>query len=224
MKFPTMFSPIRIGSVTVPNRFVVPPMCSNLANPDGTLSDRSLAYYQARARGGFGLITLESTVVCREAKGGPRKACLFSDHSVESFRRVADACHTYGAKVSIQLQHAGPEGSSVLTGAPLKAASAVPAAQGREIPEAVSAEELYHIIECYGDAARRAQQAGIDMVEVHCAHGYLVSTFLSQRTNHRTDEFGGTNGAGAGGMEKGSLSESLRQRALWPEIRPTSTR
>ena len=191
MKFPTMFSPIRIGAVTVPNRFVVPPMSNNLANPDGALSDRSLAYYQARAKGGFGLITLESTVVCREAKGGPRKACLFSDHSVESFRRVADACHAYGAKVSLQLQHAGPEGSSVLTGAPLKAASAVPAAQGREIPEAVSAEELYHIIECYGDAARRAQLAGIDMVEVHCAHGYLVSTFLSQRTNHRTDEFGG---------------------------------
>ena len=153
MKFPTMFSPIRIGAVTVPNRFVVPPMCSNLANPDGTLSDRSLAYYQARARGGFGLITIESTVVCREAKGGPRKACLFSDHSVESFRRVADACHAYGAKVSVQLQHAGPEGSSALTGVPLKAASAVPAAQGREIPEAVSAGELYYIIECYGDAA-----------------------------------------------------------------------
>ena len=191
MKFPTMFSPIRIGTVTVPNRFVVPPMGNNFANTDGTLSDRSLAYYQARAKGGFGLITIESTVVYKEAKGGPRKPCLFSDESVESFRRVADACHAYGAKVSIQLQHAGPEGNSALTGYPLKAASAVPAAQGREIPEAVSNEEIYRIIECYGDAARRAQEAGIDMVEVHCAHGYLVSTFISQRTNHRTDEFGG---------------------------------
>ena len=191
MKFPTMFSPIRIGTVTVPNRFVVPPMGNNFANTDGTLSDRSLAYYQARAKGGFGLITIESTVVYQEAKGGPRKPCLFSDESVESFRAVADACHAYGAKVSIQLQHAGPEGNSALTGYPLKAASAVPAAQGREIPEAVSNEEIYRIIECYGDAARRAQKAGIDMVEVHCAHGYLVSTFISQRTNHRTDEFGG---------------------------------
>lgn len=104
---------------------------------------------------------------------------------------MASACHAYGAKVSIQLQHAGPEGSSALTGYPLKAASAIPAAVGRETPEAVSKEELYRIIECYGDAARRAQQAGIDMVEVHCAHGYLVSTFISQRTNNRTDEFGG---------------------------------
>ena len=191
MKFPNMFSPVRIGTVTVPNRFVVPPMGNNFANTDGSLSDRSLAYYQARAKGGFGLITIESTVVYQEAKGGPRKPCLFSDDTVESFRRVADACHAYGAKVSIQLQHAGPEGNSALTGYPLKAASAMPAACGREVPEAVSNEELYRIIECYGDAARRAQQAGIDMVEVHCAHGYLVSTFISQRTNHRTDEFGG---------------------------------
>ena len=191
MKFPTMFSPVQIGTVTVPNRFVVPPMGNNLANTDGTLSDRSLSYYQARAKGGFGLITIESTVVYREAKGGPRKPCLFSDDTVESFRRVADACHAYGAKVSIQLQHAGPEWNSALTGYPLKAASAMPASAGREIPEAVSNEEVYRIIECYGDAARRAQQAGIDMVEVHCAHGYLVSTFISQRTNNRTDEFGG---------------------------------
>lgn len=191
MKFPTMFSPIQIGTVTVPNRFVVPPMGNNFANTDGSLSDRSRDYYAARAKGGFGLITIESTVVYQEAKGGPRKPCLFSDDTVESFRQVADACHAYGAKVSIQLQHAGPEGNSALTGYPLKAASAVPAAQGREIPEAVSNEEIYRIIECYGDAARRAQQAGIDMVEVHCAHGYLVSTFISQRTNHRTDEFGG---------------------------------
>ena len=191
MKFPTMFSPVQIGTVTVPNRFVVPPMGNNLANTDGTLSDRSLSYYQARAKGGFGLITIESTVVYREAKGGPRKPCLFSDDTVDSFRRVADACHAYGAKVSIQLQHAGPEGNSALTGYPLKAASAMPASAGREIPEAVSNKEVYRIIECYGDAARRAQQAGIDMVEVHCAHGYLVSTFISQRTNNRTDEFGG---------------------------------
>lgn len=191
MKFPNMFSPVNIGSVTVPNRFVVPPMGNNLANTDGSLSIRSEEYYRARAKGGFGLITIESTVVYKEAKGGPRKPCLFTDESIESFRRVADACHKEGAKVSIQLQHAGPEGSSAITGYPLKAASAMPAALGREVPLAASTEEVYRIIECYGDAARRAQQAGIDMVEVHCAHGYFVSTFISERTNHRTDEFGG---------------------------------
>ena len=189
--FPNMFSPINIGTVTVPNRFVVPPMGNNFANTDGSMSDRSAAYYEARAKGGFGLITIESTVVYKEAKGGPRKPCLFSDEVVPSFKRVADACHAYGAKVSIQLQHAGPEGNSKLTGYPLKAASAIAPSAGREIPEAMPTEEVYRLIECYGDAARRAQLAGIDMVEVHCAHGYLVSTFISARTNKRTDEFGG---------------------------------
>lgn len=189
--FPNMFSPINIGTVTVPNRFVVPPMGNNFANTDGSMSERSVAYYEARAKGGFGLITIESTVVYKEAKGGPRKPCLFSDEVVPSFKRVADACHAYGAKVSIQLQHAGPEGNSKLTGYPLKAASAIAPSAGREIPEAMPTEEVYRLIECYGDAARRAQLAGIDMVEVHCAHGYLVSTFISARTNKRTDEFGG---------------------------------
>ena len=190
-RFPTMFSPIKIGTVTVPNRFVVPPMGNNFANTDGSMSDRSAAYYEARAKGGFGLITLESTVVYKEAKGGPRKPCLFDDAVIPSFKAVADRCHAYGAKVSIQLQHAGPEGNSKLTGYPLKAASAIAPSAGREIPEAMPTEEVYKLIECYGDAARRAQLAGIDMVEVHCAHGYLVSTFISARTNKRTDEFGG---------------------------------
>ena len=189
--FPNMFTPIQIGTVTVPNRFVVPPMGNNFANTDGSMSDRSAAYYEARAKGGFGLITIESTVVYKEAKGGPRKPCLFSDEVIPSFKAVADRCHAYGAKVSIQLQHAGPEGNSKLTGYPLKAASAIAPSAGREIPEAMPTEEVYRLIECYGDAARRAQLAGIDMVEVHCAHGYLVSTFISARTNKRTDEFGG---------------------------------
>lgn len=191
MKFKAMFQPINIGSVTVPNRFVVPPMGNNYANTDGTMSDRSAAYYAARAKGGFGLITIESTVVYKEAKGGPRKPCLFSDDVIPSFKKVADAIHANGAVASIQLQHAGPEGDSALTGYPLKAASAIAPSNGREVPVAISKEEIYKLIEAYGDAAARAQKAGIDMVEVHCAHGYLVSTFISSRTNNRTDEFGG---------------------------------
>ena len=191
MKFPTMFSPIQIGTVTVPNRFVVPPMGNNFANTGGSLSERSAAYYEARAKGGFGLITIESTVVYSEAKGGPRKPCLFTDDTVDSFREVAERCHRYGAKVNIQLQHAGPEGNSKLTGYPLKAASAMASHCGGEIPVAMPTDEVYRLIEAYGDAAARAQRAGIDMVEVHCAHGYLVSTFISARTNKRTDEFGG---------------------------------
>ncbi|EAC3039840.1 FAD-dependent oxidoreductase [Listeria monocytogenes] len=191
MKFNSMFSPIDIGPMKVPNRFVVSPMCNNYANTDGTLSDTSLAYYKERALGGFGLITFEATVVDVRAKGGANKACLYSDHQISSFKRVIDVCHDAGAKISVQLQHAGPEGNSKVSGYPLRAASAIASAAGRNTPEAISREELYELIELYGEAALRAKKAGADAVEVHCAHGYLVSSFLSARTNKRVDEFGG---------------------------------
>lgn len=186
-----MFTPIKIGPMTVPNRFVVPPMGNNFANTDGTMSDNSLAYYRERAIGGFGLITFEATVVDKKAKGGPRKPCLFDDSTIDSFKRVIDACHEAGAKISIQLQHAGPEGNAAVAGHPIKAASAIPSSFGRNTPVAISKEEIYELIELYGDAAVRAQKAGADAVEVHCAHGYLVNSFLSPRTNKRVDEFGG---------------------------------
>lgn len=192
LKFNSMFSPIQIGPMTVANRFMVSPMCNNFANPDGTMSETSLAYYRERALGGFGLITLEATVVDKRAKGGARKACLYDDYQIESFRKVIEACHDGGAKVSVQLQHAGPEGNSKASGYPLRAASAIPAAQGRPTPISITTEEIYELIEFYGDAALRAKKAGADAVEVHCAHGYLINSFLSPRTNKRVDEFGGS--------------------------------
>lgn len=192
MKFKKMFEEIQIGPMTVKNRFVVPPMGNNYANTDGTLSDQSLAYYTERAKGEFGLITIEATVVHEGAKGGPRKPCLYDDSTIESFRRVADSCHKYGAKVSVQLQNAGPEGNSKNAGAPIKAASPIASVYGKEVPEEVTTEEVYELVKGYGLAAERAMKAGLDAVEVHMAHGYLVNTFLSPRTNKRTDEFGGS--------------------------------
>ena len=104
MKFKHMFSPIQIGPMTVKNRFVVPPMGNNFAKTDGTWSDESVAYYAERAKGQFGLITIEATVVHKGAKGGPRKPCLYDDNSIESLKKITDACHAEGAKISIQLQ------------------------------------------------------------------------------------------------------------------------
>lgn len=191
MKFNSMFSPIKIGPMTVPNRFVVSPMCNNFANTDGSLSETSLAYYRERAIGGFGLITIEATVVDKKAKGGFRKSCLFEDNTIDALKKVVDALHSEGSKVSVQLQHAGPEGSTKVTGLPLRAATALHASCGRETPISISTTEIYELIEMYGDAAFRAQKAGADAVEVHCAHGYLLNSFLSPRTNKRVDEFGG---------------------------------
>lgn len=191
MKFKSMFKPIKIGPMTVSNRFVVSPMCNNFANTDGSLSEASLGYYVERALGGFGLITLEATVIDKRAKGGKNKACLFDDSTIESYKRVIDACHEAGAKISIQFQHAGPEGNAKAAGYPLRSASSIPTASGKDTPITISTEEIYQLIEMYGDAAVRAKKAGADAVEIHCAHGYLVSSFLSPRTNKRVDEFGG---------------------------------
>ena len=191
MKFNAMFQPIEIGPMTVKNRFVVPPMGNNFANTDGSLSEKSKNYYAARAKGGFGLITIESSVVYYKSKGGPRKPCLFDDSVIDSFKNVIDACHAEGAKVSVQLQHAGPDVNQKIAGYPLVAASPIPSKDGHPTPVILTTEEIYDIIEAYGDAAVRAMKAGIDAVELHCAHGYLVSTFISPRTNKRVDEFGG---------------------------------
>lgn len=186
-----MFTPIQIGSVEIKNRFVVPPMGNNFANGDGTLSERSLGYYAARAKGGFGLITVEATVVDKTAKGGPKKPCLYEDSVIDSFQKVADAVHAEGGKISVQLQHAGAEGNAKAAGYPIKAPSPIASHVGKDIPKEITREEIYALIEKYGDAAVRAKKAGFDSVEVHMAHGYLVSSFISQRTNKRVDEFGG---------------------------------
>lgn len=192
MQFNAIFQPIKIGPVEVKNRFVVPPMGNNFSDTNGCLSDQSLAYYEARAKGGFGLITIEATVVHNGAKGGPRKPCLYDDSTIDSFERVVEACHAHGAKVSVQLQNAGPEGHSQFAGAPIKAASAIPTKNGKETPQELSTEEVYLLAEGYGSAAERAMKAGADVVEIHMAHGYLVNSFISQRTNKRVDEFGGS--------------------------------
>ena len=191
MRFKTMFSPIQIGPMTVKNRFVVPPMGNNFANPDGTWSDQSVAYYAERAKGQFGLITIEATVVHHGAKGGPKKPCLYDDRSIESLKKITEACHAEGAKVSIQLQKAGPEGNAKNAGAPIEAASAIPSVYGKDTPVEVPTEKVYELVKGYGDAAERAMKAGADAVEIHMAHGYLVNSFISPRTNKRVDEFGG---------------------------------
>ena len=191
MKFENMFKPIQIGPMTVKNRFVVPPMGNNFANADGCWSDQSVAYYAERAKGQFGLVTIEATVVHKGAKGGPRKPCLYDESSIASLKKITDACHAKGAKVSIQLQNAGPEGNAKNAGAPIQAATAIPSTVGRDTPEEVPTAQVYELVEGYAEAARRAMEGGADAVEIHMAHGYLVSSFMSPRTNKRVDEFGG---------------------------------
>lgn len=186
-----MFEPIQIGSMRVNNRFVVPPMSNNFAIASGELSERSMYYYRERAKGGFGLITVEATVIDPTAKGGPRKHCLYDDSQIGALKKVVDECHTYGSKVMVQLQQAGPEGSAKAAGYPLKSASRIQASFSKDIPLEMTTKQIHELVELYGDAALRAKKAGVDAVEVHMAHGYLVSSFISPQTNKRVDEFGG---------------------------------
>lgn len=189
--FDNLFKPIQIGPITINNRFVMPPMSNNFALSTGELSERSLYYYQERAKGGFGLITIEATVIDPSSKGGPRKHCLFNDSQIPALKKVCDACHRYGAKVMIQLQQAGPEGSAKAAGYPLKSASRIQASWSKDMPLEMTTKQIYELIELYGDAAIRAQTAGVDAIEIHMAHGYLISSFISPQTNKRVDEFGG---------------------------------
>lgn len=187
-----MFEPIQIGPMTVKNRFVVPPMGNNFANTDGTWSNQSVAYYTERAKGQFGLITIEATVVHEGAKGGPRKPCLYIEESKESLAKICENAHAEGSCISIQLQNAGPDGNAKNAGRPIQAASAIKNAYGKDIPEAIPTAQVYELAKGYGVAAKRAMEAGVDAVEIHMAHGYLVNSFMSPRTNKRVDEFGGS--------------------------------
>ena len=181
MKFNAMFQPIEIGPMTVKNRFVVPPMGNNFANTDGTMSEQSAAYYKERAKGGFGLITIEATVVHKGAKGGPRKPCLYDDSTIESFRKVIDGCHAEGAKVSIQLQNAGPEGNAKNAGAPIKAASSICTQCGRDIPQTLTKEEIYHLVDGYADAPWQIDSDEVIVLHVLAVHPYYRGKGLARR-------------------------------------------
>ncbi|NLL46768.1 MAG: FAD-dependent oxidoreductase [Clostridiales bacterium] len=192
MDFKVLFSPIRIGNMEVPNRFVVPPMGTNLGNPDGTISQEMIDYWEARAKGGWGLIIVEVTAVDPLGKAIPFQPCLFDDSFIPSFKKLADTVHRYGTKIAVQLHHAGRQTSSQIMGEQPVAPSPVPCLVSKEMPRELSTGEVYEMIEKFGDAALRARKAGLDAIEVHGAHGYLIGQFMSPHSNKRVDEFGGS--------------------------------
>lgn len=192
MQFKHLFSPIKIGSVEVPNRFVMPPMGSNHGKNDGSLSQESINYYVERAKGGFGLITIEVTAVNPLGKAIPNQPGLWCDEQIADYKRMIDECHKYGSKVSVQLHHCGRETTpDKIGGHAPRAITSEPCPMYRALPHELTVEEIYELIEDFGDAARRARLAGADFVEIHGAHSYLIAQFTSETSNHRTDEFGG---------------------------------
>ncbi len=191
--FPRLFAPGRIGRLELRNRILMAPMEKNLATAAGAVTQRYIDYVEARAAGGAALILLESMYVHPAGRNHLYQLGIHDDALVPGYRRLVEACHRHGALVGAELELAGRETSSAVTGTQPVAPSPVPCTTlaGGEMPRALSVREIAAIVGEFAEAARRAVAAGFDMIEIHGAHGYLVGQFLSPYANKRKDEYGG---------------------------------
>ncbi|MDI3327620.1 MAG: NADH:flavin oxidoreductase/NADH oxidase [Alicyclobacillaceae bacterium] len=185
---PTLFDPFTFKNLTLRNRIVMPPMCQySVWAKDGKPNDWHFVHYTSRAIGGAGLIIIEMTDVEPDGRITDYDLGLWSDDHIPAFRRIVDSCHTYGSKVAIQIGHAGRKAQD----APVPVApSPVPFAEGFKTPRELTTEEVRAMVAKFEAAFRRAVAAGVDAVEIHGAHGYLIHQFHSPLTNRRTDAYG----------------------------------
>lgn len=190
--FKHIFSPLKVRGMVIPNRVAMMPMGSDLAGHTGELSDEHIKYYEQRARGGTGLIIVENVCVkYPEGSNGTTQLRIDQDCYIPRLWNLTEACHRHGSMIGVQINHAGASAMSSRIGIQPVSASTLPSKPGGEAPRPLSKEELESIAKDYGAAARRAVNAGFDMVEIHAGHSYLISQFLSPTMNDRTDEFGG---------------------------------
>ncbi|MFF4572741.1 bifunctional salicylyl-CoA 5-hydroxylase/oxidoreductase [Streptomyces sp. NPDC001410] len=229
---PPMFTPFRLRGLTLRNRVVVSPMDMYSA-VDGVPGDFHLVHLGARALGGAGLVMTEMVCVSEEGRITPGCTGLYTGRQAEAWKRITDFVHAQapGTAIGVQLGHSGRKGSTKLMWEgmdepltdgnwPLTAASPLPYKPGSQTPRELTRAQLTDIREQFAASAWRAARAGFDLLELHCAHGYLLSGFLSPLTNRRTDAYGG------------SLEKRLRfplevfdaVRAVWPEEKPLTVR
>ncbi|MEH7223637.1 NADH-dependent flavin oxidoreductase [Bacillus sp. JJ1566] len=188
----TYFTPFRFDNgVELRNRFVMAPMTTYSGNPDDTVSDEELAYYEERSYG-VGAVITACTYVIASGKGFPGQFAAHTDAYIESLRKVAQAIHKGGAKAILQIYHGGRKSPRELVpNHDVVSASDTIAADG-ELARALTVEEIREIVKAFGETTRRAIEAGFDGVEIHGANTYLLQQFFSGFTNKRTDEYGGT--------------------------------
>jgi anthraniloyl-CoA monooxygenase len=227
---PPMLTPYRVRGLTLKNRVIVSPMAMYSAT-DGLIDDFHLAHLGARALGGAGLVFAEMTCVSPDARITPGCLGLWSDEQEAQWKRLVDLIHGAGAKAGIQLGHAGRKGSTKVAwegidqplgtdGWELISASAVSYLPIGLIPKAMNRDDMDRVRDDFIAATRRAAAAGCDWLELHCAHGYLLSSFLSPLTNWRNDEYGGERLNRA----RYPLEVFRAMRAAWPADRPMSVR
>ncbi len=187
--------PLKVKSLQLKNRIVMPPMATRMAGSDGSVTAGAVRYYRDRAQGGFpGLIIVEHSYVNRQGRTNPAQLGLDRDEMVPGYRKLVEAIHEEGVPVVAQINHGGSYTTSEVTGQELVSASAVihpqMAARNGEVPRPLTEEEISGLVRDYAAAAARAKEAGCDGVEIHSAHGYLLNQFYSPLTNRRTDEYG----------------------------------
>ncbi|GAQ86826.1 NADH:flavin oxidoreductase or 12-oxophytodienoate reductase [Klebsormidium nitens] len=227
---PPLFHPLKIRGVTLHNRIVVSPMCMYSAD-DGMLTEFHFAHHAQFALRGPGAIFIEATAVTPEGRISPQDAGIWDDKHIAPIRRIADLVHSQKIPLGIQLAHAGRKAS---TSQPWRgyyrvtpedggwsdeqvvAPSAIAYDEKHADPREITKEEIEEIEEAFVAAAKRALAAGVDMVEVHGAHGYLIHSFLSPLSNLRTDEYGGS----LENRMRFALEVTEKVRAVWPSDKP----
>ncbi len=228
---PGLFDKLTVKSLVLRNRIGMPPMCMWSAK-DGYTSDWHATHYGSRAEGGAGLIIVEATAVEPEGRISPADLGLWSDSHIDGMGRVVDAIHRGGAAAVLQIAHAGRKASmrSPLVGpgyltpdeggwVPL-APSAVAFSDESPIPRELSHDDIRRVQSSFVAAAHRAEQAGFDALEIHSAHGYLSSSFLSPLANHRNDRYGDT----IEGRSRFLLETVDAVRRAWPSQKPLLAR
>jgi anthraniloyl-CoA monooxygenase len=229
---PPMFTPFTLRGLTLPNRIVVSPMCQYSAE-DGVPTDWHLVHLGSRAVGGAGLVISEMTDVSPEGRITHGCAGLWGDAHEAAWKRVVDFVHAHSpAKIGIQLAHAGRKASCSRPwegDRPLRAGegaweaigpSALPFAEGWHVPREMTRADMDRIVAAFAEATKRSLRAGFDLIELHMAHGYLLSSFLSPLSNRRTDAYGGS----LENRARFPLEVLDAVRAAWPDDRPISVR
>lgn len=184
-----LFSPIQLKGLELKNRIVMAPMCQySVTAKDGKPNDWHFVHYTSRAIGGVGLILMEMTDVHPDGRITDYDLGLWSDDQIPAFARVIESAHGYGAKIGVQIAHAGRKAEDAVV--PVAPSPIKFEGDRYKEPKELTTDEVKRLVEAYGASARRAVQAGADTVELHGAHGYLIHQFQSPVTNRRKDEYG----------------------------------
>jgi NADPH2 dehydrogenase len=188
----TIFSPFEMRGTTLRNRIVMAPMSQGASDSSGQVKDWHFVHYGSRAVGGAGLIMLEDSAVAPDGRGSTRSLGLYNDAQAGALRRVIDFCQSQGARVGVQLGHAGFKAfAEEPTEAPVVSATETPYSASTHPPRALSADEVADLVGQFASSASRAIESGTDVIEIHASHGYLLHQFLSPITNTRDDRYGG---------------------------------